>query len=99
MVANWGWGVLFSSAAIYLFFLGVFVGMLFERSRFDSQRAALLTRYEDAVNRLKSYPIQLEGASATDQQEPGRNGTESKPNPMVIALNSAAHNQGEGVVE
>ena len=40
--------------------LAILVGVVIDRMRFDGQRPAVLTRYEQAVRELKSYRMAFE---------------------------------------
>ena len=48
------------------------VGAVLDRMRFDAQRTAVLTRYEQALREWKTYRMVFEKYAALIRQEPGR---------------------------
>jgi hypothetical protein len=53
-----------SGLGLYLVGFGILTGMVFERMRFDRERAAVLTRYEAALHSWQAYRMALEKAEA-----------------------------------
>jgi hypothetical protein len=48
---------------VYLVVIGMLVGMVIDRMRFDGQRSAVLGRYEQALQEWQTYRIALEKAT------------------------------------
>ena len=57
---------------VYLLGFGMLVGTVLDRMRFDVQRTAVLTRYEQALSEWKTYRMTLEkdAASSYTSQPP-----------------------------
>jgi hypothetical protein len=60
---TWIWiGAL--AIAVYALAMGVLVGMVTERVRFDHKRAVLLREYQEKTARVRSWLMELEGDTA-----------------------------------
>lgn len=55
---------------VYLLGFGMLVGVVLDRMRFDGQRTAVLTRYEQALHEWKTYRMAFEKDAASIRQEP-----------------------------
>ena len=58
------------AVGVYLLGFGMLVGMALDRMRFDVQRTAVLTRYEQALREWKTYGMAFEKDAASIRQEP-----------------------------
>ncbi len=58
------------AVAVYLLGFGMLVGMALDRMRFDGQRTAVLTRYEQALGEWKTYRMAFEKDAASSRPEP-----------------------------
>jgi hypothetical protein len=58
------------AVGVYLLGFGMLVGMALDRMRFDVQRTAALTRYEQALREWKTYRMAFEKDAALIRQEP-----------------------------
>ena len=58
------------AVGVYLLGFGILVGMMLDRMRFDGQRTAVLTRYEQALGEWKTYRMAFEKDAASIRQEP-----------------------------
>jgi predicted thioredoxin/glutaredoxin len=57
---RWTRPLLLALAAVYLLGMGFFLGVAFERMRFDGARAAVLDRYREAVRRVHEHQMEIE---------------------------------------
>jgi hypothetical protein len=55
---------------VYLLGFGMLVGTVLDRMRFDVQRTAVLTRYEQALREWQTYQMAFEKDAASIRQEP-----------------------------
>ena len=53
---------------VYLLGFGMLAGVVLDRMRFDGQRTAVLTRYEQALRRMEDVPMALEKDAASIQE-------------------------------
>ena len=60
---------------IYLLGFGILVGSALERFRFDRQRTAVLTRYEQALSKRHEYQMALEKDATSTRHEPRTQGS------------------------
>ena len=66
---RWIWiGAL--AIAAYALAMGVLVGMVTERVRFDHKRAAILREYQEKTARVRSWLMELEGDTARGTARP-----------------------------
>jgi hypothetical protein len=52
------------TGGVHLLGFGILVGMVLDRMRFDVQRTAVLTRYEQALREWKTYRMALTNTSS-----------------------------------
>ena len=71
-IRKWRWAMLGGGLGIYLLGLGFLGGILTERVRFDRQRAAVLSRYDELARTWRAYLIRRELPSAPGHE--GRDG-------------------------
>jgi hypothetical protein len=66
---RWIWiGAL--AIAAYALAMGVLVGMVTERVRFDHKRAVILREYQEKTARVRSWLMELEGDTARGTARP-----------------------------
>jgi hypothetical protein len=66
---RWIWiGAL--AIAAYALAMGVLVGMVTERVRFDHKRAVILREYQEKTARVRSWLMELEGDTARSLARP-----------------------------
>ena len=58
------------AVGVYLLGFGMLVGIVLDRMRFDGQRTAVLTHYEQALREWKTYRMAFEKDAASIRQEP-----------------------------
>jgi hypothetical protein len=58
------------AVGVYLLGFGMLVGMALDRMRFDGQRTAVLTHYEQTLRDWKTYRMVFEKEAASISQEP-----------------------------
>ena len=76
MNAKWRWAIL-GGLWFYLLGLGFLGGIAAERVRFDSQRMAVLSRYDEAVREWHAYLIKLERGLPAEPQRADDGGDET----------------------
>ena len=57
------------AVSVYLLGFGMLVGMALDRMRFDGQRTAVLSRYEQTLREWKTYRMAFEKDTASIRQE------------------------------
>lgn len=65
--------------AAYALAMGVLVGMVTERIRFDHKRAVILREYEDKTARVRRWLMQLEADTARGDVLPAASIIEQEP--------------------
>jgi hypothetical protein len=58
------------AVGVYLLGFGMLVGMALDRMRFDGQRTAVLTHYEQALRDWNTYRMAFEKDAAVIRREP-----------------------------
>jgi hypothetical protein len=75
---------------VYLLGFGMLVGTVLDRMRFDVQRTAVLTRYEQALSEWQTYRMAFEKDAASIRQEPqtsaSRPGRVERAHPITLNL-------------
>lgn len=71
-IRKWRWAMLGGGLGIYILGLGFLGGILAERVRFDGQRTAVLSRYDELVQTWRAYLIRRDQTSAPGHE--GRDG-------------------------
>jgi len=66
------------AVGVYLLGFGMLVGMALDRMRFDGQRTAVLTRYEQALSEWKTYRMAFEKDAASSRQEPQNSASDAR---------------------
>ena len=62
---TWRKIVLGVGLGVYLLGMGMFIGIVIERMRFDGQRSEVLARYEGALREWQTYRIAIEKDAAS----------------------------------
>jgi hypothetical protein len=74
----------------YALALGILVGVVMERFRFDRDRAAVLREYEEKTARVRRWLMQLETDTARGDALPAASRSSNKTEPTLSASDSGS---------